>query len=173
MTFVGRLRRRGGGTSADPVAVETLTPTPTPKIPLVDTDGDSVADIFDLCSNTQPGETVDDKGCSTGEISGQSSGSTSWGIGGGGAVIGMFIDNHNAQKIYIATQDNILSSTDGEQYTVYFTPIGHKIHRFNGGSTATDITLSYASDEGSKAISASLAQGLKDDDVRATYCQTV
>ncbi len=307
----------GGDTNTDPVVVETPTPTPIPEIPVVDTDGDSVADQFDLCANTQPGETVDDKGCSTGEISGQSSGFTSWGIGGGGAmagysinpfndnmrfvgtdmgtvfrslnrgvswvpvkhdqttyssrlgyaagfgfagetsvlhapagvkpvrsidggqtftapasfelvyiddgdmsndehitgwysdtttvgtdatgivyamtdlglwrstdagdnwqfvynggaVIGMFIDNHNAQRIYIATQDNILSSTDGEQFNVYFTPVGHKVHRFSGGSTATDITLAYASDESSKAISVSLNQGLKDGDVKATYAR--
>ncbi|MCJ8273139.1 MAG: hypothetical protein MJK04_27525, partial [Psychrosphaera sp.] len=89
----------------------------------------------------------------------------------GGAVKGMFIDNHNAQKIYIATQDEILLSADGEQYSVYFTPIGHKIHRFSGGSTSTNKTLTYASDESSKAVLASIDQGLKEGDVKGTYAR--
>ncbi len=90
----------------------------------------------------------------------------------GGEIKGMFIDEHDSGKVYIATEDKILSSLDGETYQDYHTPSTHKIHRFAGGSNATDKTLTYASDETAVAIEASKDAGLVADgvaDVKATY----
>ena len=87
----------------------------------------------------------------------------------GGDIKGMFIDNQEGGKIYAATQDSIVSSVDGTTYITHFTPVGHKIHRFSGGSALNSKTLTYASDESSLAISTSLAAGLIADDVRAVY----
>ncbi len=89
----------------------------------------------------------------------------------GGNITGMFIDNHDItynKVVYIATENEILSSTDGINFVNYFTPNGHKIHRFSGGSTASAKTLTYASDEADDAIDASIAAGLVAGDVIAT-----
>ncbi len=90
----------------------------------------------------------------------------------GGEIKGMFIDEHDSGKVYIATENEVLSSADGVTYVNYFTPTGHKIHRFAGGSNATDKTLTYASDETAVAIAAGTAAGLVAGgvaDVKATY----
>ena len=87
----------------------------------------------------------------------------------GGAIKGMFIDNHDNGRVYIATADHILRAEDGITFTPYFTPSGHRIHRFSGGSDATHRTLTYASDESNLAIAKSIEAGLNPSDVSATY----
>ncbi|MFT4928096.1 MAG: hypothetical protein ACI8WB_004211, partial [Phenylobacterium sp.] len=54
----------------------------------------------------------------------------------GGGIKGLFIDNYESGKVYIATEDQILWSTDGISFSNHHTPSGHKIHRFSGGSNA-------------------------------------
>ncbi len=87
----------------------------------------------------------------------------------GGDIKGMFIDNHHAGMVYIATENEILHSADGVTYANYFTPKGHKIHRFTGGSTPSGKTLTYASDESRLAIETSKLAGLASGDVMALY----
>ncbi|MFT4928101.1 MAG: hypothetical protein ACI8WB_004216 [Phenylobacterium sp.] len=89
----------------------------------------------------------------------------------GGGIKGLFIDNYESGKVYIATEDHILSSTDGISFSNHHTPNGHKIHRFSGGSNAINKTLTYASDETGLAIAASDAAGLVLDEVKATYAR--
>ncbi|NQZ08300.1 MAG: hypothetical protein HRT35_14180, partial [Algicola sp.] len=101
LTLLNACGSGGSDTNVDPVFLPT--PIPIPDIPQVDTDGDTVADQFDICANTQPGETVDDKGCSTSEISGEISGFKPWGIGGGGAMAGYSINPFNDHMRFVGT----------------------------------------------------------------------
>ena len=87
----------------------------------------------------------------------------------GGDIKGMFIDNQDDGKIYLATAKQIVSSTDGETYVNHFTPVNHKIHRFSGGSDVDERTLSYVSDQSSLAIATAVQSGLANGDVAAIY----
>lgn len=90
-------------------------------------------------------------------------------IYGGGTIKGMFIDNQDNGRLYIATEASILTSTNGIHFTNYYTPATHLIHRFSGGSGASVKTLAYISNESADAIAASLQAGLQNGDVVATY----
>ncbi len=91
----------------------------------------------------------------------------------GGAIKGMFIDNEDNGRLYVATSSAVMTSTDGVTYSIWYTPLNHQIHRFTGGSSSdgvtTTITLAYASDESAEAITASIQSGLQSGDVVATY----
>ena len=87
----------------------------------------------------------------------------------GGEIKGMFIDNQAAGEIFIATEDAILSSTDGVSYSVFHAAGDHKIHRFTGGSTTGNRTLTYASDQSALANTLAVQSGLTSGDVTETY----
>merc|ERR1711879_337924 len=83
--------------------------------------------------------------------------------------MGMFIDNQDNGRLYIATATAILTSTGGISFSSYYTPTTHQIHRFSGGSGTSVKTLAYISDESTTAIAASIQAGLQSGDVTATY----
>jgi hypothetical protein len=91
----------------------------------------------------------------------------------GGETKGMFIDNQDNGRLYVATASAIVTSADGVNYSPWYTPVNHQIHRFTGGSNTdnllTNTTLAYASDESEDAISASIRSGLQSGDVIAAY----